>query len=230
MILPVAVLLGGILGAAGATTNRVQTWDERLLWVLGGAIGAVPAAYLYALAAGAGLGTGLALYAGTGFLGVTLPPRLDATSSRRRWALSLAIKWARSPITTTFGLLAALVIRLTGRRTDFRAGMLFIPAGAGYSVLTLGAVGWAQNGCFVNGRLNTPLARHEALHGRTVAALGELGFYFTYLAIAAPWAIQQGAEWNDLTEEGLGNPFEKTAHTYTGDPPVAVAARRRLPA
>lgn len=226
-----AAPVGAALGWGGALTNRVRTWDERLLWVLGGAVGAAPASYLYAALAGTGPLGGLVIYAATGLAGVTLPPRLDSSPRRGLWALSMAVKWLRSPLTTTFGVGAAIVCWARGRRVDFRAGMIFVPAGKGSSVLALGAVGWAQDGRFAGGCVEWPLACHEAVHSRTVAAIGELGFYLTYLAVAAPWAMLQGAAWNNLSRDGLGNPFEKTAHTFTGDPPVAVAARRRrLPA
>ncbi|MBW3590453.1 MAG: hypothetical protein KY393_01150 [Actinobacteria bacterium] len=226
-----AVPIGAALGAGGALTNRVHTWDERLLWVLGGSLGAAPASYLYAALAGTGPLGGLAIYAATGILGVTLPPRLDARTRRDLWALSAVVKWLRSPLTTTFGVAAAIACRARGRPVDFQAGMIFVPAGKGASVLALGAVGWAQHGRFAGGCVARPLACHEAVHSRTVAAIGELGFYFTYVLVGAPWAVIQGADWNNLSRDGLGNPFEKTAHTFTGDPPVAVEARRRrLPA
>lgn len=227
MIALAATALGVFLGAVGAATNRVQTWDERLAWILGGAMGGAPLAYLYVLLLGVRPVMGLGIYAGTGILGVSVPPRLDRAGRRPAWILSIVVTWTRSPLTTTFGLAAAAVLRLTGRPVHLQAGMVFIPAGRGSGVLALGAVGWTQTGRMHQGGVDRPLACHEALHSRTVAAIGELGFYAAYLLIGAPWAVQQGAEWNNLTAEGLGNPFEKTAHTFTGDPPVAVAARRR---
>jgi hypothetical protein len=60
------------------------------------------------------------------------------------------------------------------------------------------------------------LAGHESVHSRTVAAIGELGFYVTYVAIGAIWGLAQGGSWNNLNAGGCGNPFEKTAHTFTG--------------
>ncbi|MGH3590657.1 MAG: hypothetical protein ACRDRF_06450, partial [Pseudonocardiaceae bacterium] len=59
------------------------------------------------------------------------------------------------------------------------------------------------------------LARHESTHSRTVAAIGELGFYLSYVTIGALWGSAQGGSWNDLNAAGCGNPFEKTAHTFT---------------
>jgi hypothetical protein len=62
------------------------------------------------------------------------------------------------------------------------------------------------------------LARHESMHSRTVADIGELGFYLTYVTLGAIWGTVQGGSWNDLNAAVCGNPFEKTAHTFTGDP------------
>ncbi|MGH8921820.1 MAG: hypothetical protein ACRD0H_26345, partial [Actinomycetes bacterium] len=59
---------------------------------------------------------------------------------------------------------------------------------------------------------------------RTVAAIGELGFSVTYVTIGAIWGSAQGGSWNDLNATGYGNPFEKTAHTFTDDPAPARSA------
>ncbi|MGH3814247.1 MAG: hypothetical protein ACRDUV_17655, partial [Pseudonocardiaceae bacterium] len=81
---------------------------------------------------------------------------------------------------------------------------------------------WTQSGRFTpDGTVPDSLARHEATHSRTVAALGELGFYVTYVTIGAIWGGVQGGSWNNLNAAGCGNPFEKTAHTFTGDPATA---------
>lgn len=70
-------------------------------------------------------------------------------------------------------------------------------------------------------------ARHEATHSRTVAAIGELGFYLTYVTIGAIWGAAQGGSWNDLNATGAGNPFEKTAHTFTDAPGTAPSTNDR---
>jgi hypothetical protein len=91
--------------------------------------------------------------------------------------------------------------------------MLFIEVGPGGSVLTLGAVGCTQSDRFeADGRVADWLARHEAAHSRQVVAMGELGFYFTYLTIAAIWGAAEGGCWNDINAAGEGSPFEKRAH------------------
>jgi hypothetical protein len=141
------------------------------------------------------------------------------------WFFSFLIKWVQSPVTTTVGLVAALVVAIDRGNVDFRRGMLFIEVGAGGSALTLGAVAWAQTGCFnPDGTVPDNVARHEATHSRTVASIGELGFYFTYLTVGAIWGSAQGGPWNNLTTAGCGNPFEKHAHTFTNDPGTAVSA------
>jgi hypothetical protein len=74
--------------------------------------------------------------------------------------------------------------------------MLFIEVGSGYSGITL-AVGWMQSGCFnPDGSIQDTVAKHEST-SRTIASIGELGFYFTYGTIGGIWGEIQG---------GLGRP------------------------
>lgn len=230
--------LGAVLGAIGARCNRVRTTDERILWVVAGLIGGP-----LALAEWAGvvwvknLVPGLdlpvvpaaAVVVGvTGSLGAMLTPALDDSDSPARWTASFVVKWLRSPIATTAGLLAAGAVRMRHRTLDYRRGMLFIDIGPGGSALALGAVAWCQNRCFGSDRCMTDaLARHEAVHSRTVAAVGELGFYLTYLTAGTLWGLRQGGKWNDLNQQGCGQPFEKTAHTFTRDPAVANPCGKR---
>lgn len=221
--------LGGLLGALGARTNRVRTSDERTLWVVAGLAGGplavaewaalirlknlIPALDLPVLP------MAFSVVAVTGLLGAAITPSLDHSEKASHWLASLVIKWLRSPIATTAGLLVAGAVKLARRPVDFRRGMLFIDVGPGGSALALGAVAWCQARCFGNQRCTTDaLARHEAVHSRTVAAVGELGFYLTYLTAGVVWALLQGGPWNGLTPQGRGQPFEKTAHTFTGDP------------
>ena len=160
-----------------------------------------------------------AIWAVGSYLASVLTPALDDSNSKVAWFFSFLLKWIQSPILTTIGLVAALVVAIAGGNVDFRRGMLFIEVGAGGGALTLGAVAWTQSGRFqADGTVPDALARHEAVHSRTVGALGELGFYFTYVVVAGPWGKDQGGAWNDLDAVGCGNPFEKTAHTFTGDP------------
>ena len=223
--------LGGLFGALGARTNRVRTSDEWILWVAAGIVGAplsfaewlgivwlknlVPGLSLPAIPTAAGV------VVVTGLLGALLTPALDDSESQARWTASFVIKWIRSPIATTAGLLATGLVKMRRQTVDFRRGMLFIEVAQGGSALTLGAVGWCQNRCFDTERCMTDgLARHEAVHSRTVAAVGEFGFYLTYLTAGTVWGRRQGGKWNDLTPQGCGQPFEKTAHTVTKDPAV----------
>lgn len=230
--------VGALLGAIGARTNRVRTGDEVTLWMAAGAVGAPLAVAEWALILWGVNGlTGaetplvpaaVSILVGGGLLGAAVTPALDNSDTRALWIVSLAVKWLRSPLATTAGLLAALVVRVRGRLVDFQRGMLFIQVGPGGSALALGGVGWCQERCFRRDRcLSDGLARHEAVHSRTVAAVGEFGFYLTYLTAGALWARHQGGPWNSLTTEGCGQPFEKTAHTFTKDPAVAVPCRGR---
>ncbi|MEX0789354.1 MAG: hypothetical protein WD178_01110 [Actinomycetota bacterium] len=230
----VCAVLGAGYGGVGARLNRVTTGDERALWVGAGLIGGPLALLEYCgviwlknLVPGIALPvvpSALALVTVSGALGAALTPAFDESDSPVRWAASIGLKLVRSPIATTAGLLAAVATGLRGRAVDFRRGMLFIDVGPGGGALALGAVAWCQNRCFGTQRCTTDaLARHEAVHSRTVAAVGELGFYLTYLTAGVLWARVQGGPWNSLTPQGCGQPFEKTAHTYTSDP----AATRR---
>jgi hypothetical protein len=239
-VLLIAVSVGAMLGAVGAAANRVKTGDEFLLWVIGGAIGGVLTVFVWTgIVSGFRLlfgrdasvittaTIGLIIFSTAGLFGGVVGPLLDDTDSRVAWLLSFLIKWVQSPLLTTVGLCATLIVAISRGRVDFRRGMLFIAVGPGAGALTLGAVAWTQSGRFHrDGTVPDNLARHESLHSRTVAAVGELGFYLTYVTIGAIWAVVQGGSWNDLDAAGCGNPFEKTAHTFTGDPATPVRKRR----
>jgi hypothetical protein len=235
VMLQIAAIVGAILGTVGATANRVKTWDEFLLWVIGGAIGGVLAVFgwtgiILGVSALFGLGVsvttaaiiGLIIFGMAGLLGAVVSPLLDNTDSPVAWLFSFLIKWVQSPLLTTVGLVATLIVAIGGGKVNFRRGMLFIKVRPGRGALTLGAVAWTHSGRFnPDGTVPDSLARHESTHSRTVATIGELGFYFTYVTIGAIWGSAEGGSWNDLNAAGCGNPFEKTAHTFTGDPATA---------
>ncbi|MGH3777760.1 MAG: hypothetical protein ACRDRR_18860 [Pseudonocardiaceae bacterium] len=238
VVLVVLLITGAVLGAVGAAANRVQTWDEYLLWVIGGAIGGVLAVlgwtgFVLGVSALFGLGvsvvsataSGLIIFGAAGLLGAVVSPLLDNRDSPVAWLFSVLIKWVQSPLLTTVGLIATLIVAIGRNKVDLCRGMLFIEVCAGGGALTLGAVAWIQSGRFTpDGTVPDGLARHEATHSRTVAAIGELGFYVTYVTIGAIWGRAQGGSWNNLNAAGCGNPFEKTAHTFTGDPATARSA------
>lgn len=235
-VLLIASLAGAILGAVGAAANKVKAWDEFLLWVIGGAIGGVLAVAGWTgiivgswallelnVSVAAAVTTGLIIFGTAALLGAVTCPLLDTTDSLAAWLFSLLIKWVQSPLLTTAGLVATLLVTIRRGKVDFRRGMLFIAVGPGDSALTLGAVAWTQSGRFNrDGTVPDDLARHESTHSRTVASIGELGFYVTYVMIGAIWGSAQGGAWNNLNEAGRGNPFEKTAHTFTRDPATPV--------
>ena len=221
-MLLIAPFVGAILGVLGAAANKVKTWDEFLLWVIGGAIGGVLAVLawtgiIWALfEVESSVAISLILFGTAGLLGAVLAPLLDNTDSPVAWLFSFLVKWVQSPLLTTVGLTATLIVAVGGGKVDFRRGMLFIAVGPGGGALTLGAVAWTQSGGFnPDGTVPDNLARHESTHSRTVAAIGELGFYLSYVTIGALWGSAQGGSWNDLNAAGCGNPFEKTAHTFT---------------
>lgn len=232
MLLIVAVI-GSILGAMGAAANRVKARDEFLLWVLGGVIGGVLAVLGWAgliLVIGPGVSAttaatvGLIVFGAAGLLGALISPLLDNTDNPVAWLVSFLIKWVQSPLLTTTGLVATVIVAIRRGAVDFRRGMVFIAVGPGGGALTLGGVAWTQSGRInPDGTVPDGLARHEATHSRTVASIGELGFYLTYITIGAFWGSAQGGSWNNLNAAGRGNPFEKTAHTFTSPRPRYVS-------
>jgi hypothetical protein len=85
------------------------------------------------------------------------------------------------------------------------------------SAITIGAIVYTQSGLFTaGGQVRDDLAQHESYHTRTVAALGEIGFYLTYVTLAGIIGAAQagGRGYLGLDANGCGNPFEKTAYTY----------------
>ncbi len=241
VLLLIAVVVDAILGAIGAAANRVKASDEFMLWVIGGAIGGALAVFAWiGIIVGVwhlfGLGVSVAtaatfglIFVGTaGLLGAVISPLLDNTDSVVAWLFSFLIKLVQSPLLTTVGLSATLIVAIGRGTVDFRRGMLFIKVGPGGGALTLGAVAWTQAGRFnPDNTVPDNLARHESTHSRTVAAIGELGFYLTYVTIGAIWGAAQGGSWNDLNATGHGNPFEKTAHTFTDAPCTAASTDDR---
>jgi hypothetical protein len=232
----IAAVVGAFLGAAGAAANRVKTGDEFLLWVLGGAIGGVLAVVGWT---GIILGTralfgldvrvvpaatvGLIIFGVAGSLGAVVSPLLDNKDSPAAWWPSFLIKWVQSPLLSTVGLVTALIVVIGRGKVDFCRGMLFVEVGRGGGALALGAVAWTRSRCFnPDGTVPDSLARHESTHSRTVAAIGELGFYCTYVTIGAIWATARGGSWNSCD-----NPFEKTAYTCTVDPTTTRSTSER---
>jgi RHS repeat-associated protein len=217
----VAAIVGAVLGAIGAAVNGAKTWDEWLLWIVGGAIGGVLSVlawygilvWLGASAVAAAVAA-TAITLGASVLGL-FTPLMDESDSRVAWAFSWAIKLIKSPILTILGLLVVAGFAIAGKRVDFRRGALFVEVGAGGGGLTLGAIVYTQSDHFgPDGRVNDDYARHEAYHTRTVAVLGEFGFYVTYVTFGSLFAYANGGPWNALDNRGCGNPFEKHAYTH----------------
>jgi RHS repeat-associated protein len=217
----VAAIVGAIIGAIGAGVNGARTWDEWLLWIVGGAIGGVlTVLFWYGILIWAGVAAATAAIAATVItLGVSVlglfTPLMDESDSGVAWAFSWAIKLIKSPIFTIIGLFVVAGLAISGKRVDFRRGALFVEVSAGTGGLTLGAIVYTQSGNFdSNGNVRDDVARHEAYHTRAVAALGEWGFYVTYVTFGSVFAWATGGEWNALDNRGCGNPFEKHAYTY----------------
>ena len=109
---------------------------------------------------------------------------MDESDSGVAWAFSWAIKLIKSPVFTIIGLFVVAGLAISGKRVDFRRGALFVEVGAGTGALTLGGIVYTQRQfCISNGHVRDDVARHEAYHNAIVAALGELGFYVTYITL-----------------------------------------------
>jgi hypothetical protein len=174
------------------------------------------------LAGGAAVGlaaakVALVVWTVASVLGVLLTPILDQSDSPVAWVFSWIIKVIKSPVLSIIGLLVAAGLAIAGKKVDFRRGALFVEVGSGTAALTLGAIVYSEGGNFdAMGRVRDDVAQHEAYHTRTVAALGEVGFYITYLTVGGLIGLAQagGAGYLGLNSSGCGNPFEKTAYTY----------------
>jgi RHS repeat-associated protein len=223
----IAAIVGAIIGAAGAAANGAKTWDEWLVWIVGGIVGAcltVLGFYGLGFWLGAGAAAGLAaakaaliVWAVVSLIAVIATPLLDMSDSKVAWVFSWILKLIKSPITTILGLLVVAVLAIAGKKVDFRRGAIFVEVGSGNGALTLGSIVYTQSSQFDSmGKVNDNLAKHEAYHTRTVAAIGEIGFYVTYLTLGGLWGLAQGgsAGYLGLDSQGCGNPFEKTAYTY----------------
>ncbi|MGH3898753.1 MAG: hypothetical protein ACRDTA_10980 [Pseudonocardiaceae bacterium] len=81
-----------------------------------------------------------------------------------------------------------------------RMAFLVVLMIAAIAAATLGAVGAAAN---------------------KVKTWDELVLWVIGGASGAVWGWREGGSWNNLNASGCGNPFEKTAHTFTGDPATA---------
>jgi RHS repeat-associated protein len=233
-VLLIAAIVGAALGVIGAGVNGATTFSEWFLWIVGGAIGGVltaltggALAFLFAGAGAAVTGaiTALTIWSVASLLGSFFGPTLDNSNSPVAWAFSFLLKWIQSPILTTIGLIVAAVAAMAGQRVDFRRGALFVEMGPGTGALTLGAVVYTMSGHFdANGRVQDDFAKHEAYHSRQVVALGELGFYVTYLTVGFLWAVAETGLprcWNTLNSSGGGNPFEKGPHREHAGPTCA---------
>jgi RHS repeat-associated protein len=217
----VAAIVGAVIGAIGAGVNGAKTWDEWLLWIVGGAIGGVLSVLAwYGILVWLGVSAVAAAIAATAItLGASVlglfTPLMDESDSGVAWGFSWAIKLIKSPILTILGLFVVAGFAASGKRVDFRRGALFVEVGAGGSGLTLGGIVYTQSDHFqADGTVNDDYARHEAYHTRTVAVLGEFGFYVTYVTFGSLFAWAQGGPWNALDSQGCGNPFEKHAYTH----------------
>jgi RHS repeat-associated protein len=223
----IAAIVGAIIGAAGAAANGAKTWDEWLVWIVGGIVGAVLTVLgFYGLGfwLGAGAAAGLAaakvalvVWAVVSLIAVIATPLLDKSDSTAAWIFSWILKLIKSPITTILGLFVVAGLAIGGKRVDFRRGALFVEVGSGTGALTLGAIVYTQSGLWDSmGHVRDDLAMHESYHTRTIAAIGEIGFYVTYLTLAGAIGAAQGGSqgYMGLDMRGCGNPFEKTAYTY----------------
>lgn len=216
----VAAIVGAVIGAIGAGVNGAETWDEWFVWIIGGAIGGVlTVLFWYGILVWFGVACATAALAatiitlGASVLGL-FTPLLDNSDSGVAWAFSWAIKLIKSPVFTILGLFAVIGFAIAGKKVDFRRGALFVETGDGTGGITLGAIVYTQSGLWDGDQIRDDVAKHEAYHTRTIAVLGEWGFYVTYLTFGGIFAAATGGDYLGLDTRGCGNPFEKHAYTY----------------
>jgi RHS repeat-associated protein len=232
VVLLIAVIIGAIVGAIGAAVNGASSAGEWAAWILGGMIGGA----LVAVTGGGIVGWGAMIFGSASFTGAALAgvivwgavalvgtlitPLLDNSDSPVAWFFSFLIKWFQSPVLTTLGLIVALFAAIGGQKVDFRRGMLFVEQGINPgSTITLGAIAWGGSDMWdTNGHFMDNIAKHEAYHSRTIVAMGELGFYVTYVITGIITAITDG----DFG--GHCNPFEKSA--YEDNNPMDISTCR----
>jgi len=228
VILVVAAVIGVALGTIGAAVNGVKAWDEFLLWMIGGAVGAVLAVlcfygaafYILGLGAAASLAAakvGLITWGAASLLSGLFGRMLDESNSPVAWFFSWLLKFAQSPFISVFAFIVGGIVAFAGGggHLDFRRGALFIETWPGRRAVTLGAVVWAgQEYWTSDGQVKDDRALHEAFHTRQVATFGGVGFYVTYLTIGGIWGVAQGGKYLGVDSRGCGNPFEKNAHSY----------------
>ena len=226
VVVLIAIVVGMAIGPIGAAMNGVKTWDEFLLMVVaGGAGGALTSYgfYLFGRIAGATAPTRFALWAtlvwsGLGLIGALLTPTLDRHENWFTNLLSFLLKWTHSPILTTVGIVVVIVAAIFGSKVGLRKGTIFLETGQGTDAITIGAICYAQSGGgnWDGKRPSDLLALHESVHGRACSAVGELGFYVTYLILGLPWGLIQGGSDGmfGLNNQGCGNPLEKLASEY----------------
>lgn len=214
-----AALVGLVASLAFSGANQSKTWDEWLCNLIAAEVGVMAVTgILYGVAESQKIPEilvyGLCVYAGLSIVGALLARLLDLADHYAASVFSLLLKWTQSPLTTTVGLLASIVVAIAND-VSFRRGVVLLNIGSSsQAAITLGGVVWAKGGCFESsGRAKDDLAQHEAFHSRQVMAFHEIGFYLTYLIVGMSWGHVQGAAMS-MTSGGCGNPFEKTARTY----------------
>lgn len=225
-----ALAIGAFSGLRGALRNRVGFADERLLWALGGALGALAATRLGLwLLPTAGPFAGTLVWLALSLVATSATPAFDA-GTRGRAIASLVLKILASPVSSALSLVGLLAARARGARVDLAHGALFVSAGRGGAAVVIGAVVWAQDALWEGDRIAEPWALHEAHHTRTIASLGEIGFYAAYLLVGAPWSLLRGAPWNALDARGRGHPFERTAYRLSDAASERLADEGRIEA
>jgi RHS repeat-associated protein len=216
-VLIAAVVVGAVAGIISAAVNGAQTWDEWLLSIVAGIVGAILVTLVGFWIGGVpGAIVALSIFMIASWIGAPLTRALDETDSEVAWFFSFLIKWIQSPVLTTIGLFVVLGYAIAGHDVDLERGALFVNVGGSSGgALTLGAIVYANGGNFdAGGDVNDDLARHEAYHTRQVAAFGEMGFYLTYIILGTIWGAGEAGEPFGTDLRGCGNPFEKTARTY----------------
>ena len=221
----IAAGIGFVAGVAGYIINwAVSGGDFSFSEMLySGLVGAVSLWFGYnTFGLGFAIFSGIAMVAGPAINGGLDKASMgDSFGERFLGFLSFAIKFARSPITSSVGLIIGGFGTGFGLWNDvewFKGGVIafeYDPSGAGFSAVTLGAT--------VNiwtGSTSSPSFEHELYHSRQYTVLGDWfipGWLVGGVYGMISGAIAGSSDWGSCfysanPSKGYGNPLEAGAH------------------
>jgi len=222
----IAAAVGFVAGVVGYIVNWAVSGGDfsvsEMLW--SGVVGAVSLWFGYnTFGLGFAVFSGIAMIAGPAICGGLDKASMgDSFGERLLGFISFAIKFARSPITSTVGLLIGGFGTGFGAWNDvewFKGGVIafeYDKSSSGFSAVTLGAT--------VNiweGNTSSPSFEHELYHSRQYTILGD--WFIPGWVVGGLYGMISGAiggsnDWGSCfysanPNKGYGNPLEAGAHS-----------------